>query len=265
MFKNAIFILLAIAASVVSTAADARPRHERQQTIITCNDRGCSDSRQAMPADSARAWTLPRGESRRSAKARRSVAAMRRHAAQDQGFVTCNDRGCSDNTAGRAAQFGMPAADTPFVEAGTRRSVRARAAYASAGVIGGRPAGCPHQFCGCEASLHVFGRIRPELNLAYNWIRYFPRTQPAPGMAAARGGHVMVLMSHVGGNDWLVHDGNSGGGLTREHVRSIAGYVIVDPHGSRSAGMAAPRRSHRYRNAAADDAFASEEQRPVAW
>ena len=51
-------------------------------------------------------------------------------------------------------------------------------------------------------------------------------------MAAARSGHVMVLMSHVGGNDWLVHDGNSGGGLTREHVVSISGYTIVNPRGA---------------------------------
>jgi hypothetical protein len=27
----------------------------------------------------------------------------------------------------------------------------------------------------------------------------------------------------------MVHDGNSGGGLTREHVVSIRGYVIVNP------------------------------------
>jgi hypothetical protein len=99
-------------------------------------------------------------------------------------------------------------------------------------VIGGRPAGCPHAFCGCEASLYVFGRIIPKLNLASNWIRAFPRSSPAPGMAAARNHHVMVLISHVSGRDWLVHDGNSGGHKTREHVRSIAGYVIVDPRAS---------------------------------
>jgi hypothetical protein len=45
----------------------------------------------------------------------------------------------------------------------------------------------------------------------------------------------MVLISHVSGSDWLVHDGNSGGGMTREHVRSIKGYVIVDPMASRVA------------------------------
>lgn len=54
-------------------------------------------------------------------------------------------------------------------------------------------------------------------------------------MAAVRSHHVMILMSHVDGKDWLVHDGNSGNHLTREHVRSIAGYVIVDPHGARAA------------------------------
>lgn len=102
-------------------------------------------------------------------------------------------------------------------------------------IVGGRPSGCPHAFCGCEASLYLFGRIIPSLNLASNWIRKFPRAMAAPGMAAARNHHVMVLISHVEGRDWLVHDGNSGNHLTREHVRSIAGYVIVDPHGERYA------------------------------
>lgn len=81
----------------------------------------------------------------------------------------------------------------------------------------------------------MFGEARPELYLASNWIRKFPRTAPAPGMAAARSGHVMILISPAGGNDWLVHDGNSGHGMTRRHVRSISGYIIIDPHGSRSA------------------------------
>ena len=107
----------------------------------------------------------------------------------------------------------------------------------SAGVVGGRPSGCPHAFCGCEASRYIFGKIIPKLNLAYNWIREFPRTMAAPGMAAARNHHVFVLISPAGGNDWLVHDGNSGGHLTREHVRSISGYVIVNPHAGRLASL----------------------------
>ena len=100
-------------------------------------------------------------------------------------------------------------------------------------VVGGRKSGWPRAFCGAEASAYIFGETKRELWLAYNWIRKFQRTSPAPGMAAARSGHVMVLMSHVSGSDWMVHDGNSGGHLTREHVRSIAGYVIVNPHAPR--------------------------------
>lgn len=100
-------------------------------------------------------------------------------------------------------------------------------------VIGGRPAGCPHAYCGCGASLYLFNRIRPELNLAWNWVKYFPRTTPAPRTVAANRHHVMVLLSHVSGNDWLVHDSNSGRGLTRVHVRSIRGYVIVDQSAQR--------------------------------
>ena len=98
-------------------------------------------------------------------------------------------------------------------------------------VVGGRPAGCPSRFCGCEASLYKFGRIIPGLNLASNWRR-FPRAAPAPGMAAVRSGHVMILEQQVAGNVWTVHDGNSGGHVTREHSRSLAGYTIVDPNGA---------------------------------
>lgn len=101
----------------------------------------------------------------------------------------------------------------------------------SAQVVSGRPIGCPYRFCGCGASLHLFGRIIPSLNLAANWLR-FPRAVPAPRMAAARPGHVFVLEQQIAGDVWLVYDANSGGHLTRLHARSIAGYTIVDPHGA---------------------------------
>lgn len=120
-------------------------------------------------------------------------------------------------------------------------------------VVGGRPSGCPHAFCGCEASLYTFGRVIPELNLAANWRR-FPRAMPAPGMAAVRSGHVMILQQQVAGNVWLVHDGNSGGHVTREHPRSIAGYTIVNPRGGSMFGAAAGRtreaRASRYQRLA---------------
>ena len=145
-----------------------------------------------------------------------SANATPRHKQQRQ-TIACDMRGCSDQV--KQARGARAEANT-VVDAN------------GGAVVNRRPQGCPHAFCGCEASLYLFGKIRPELNLASNWVRKFPRTSPAPGMAAARSGHVMVLMSHVEGNNWLVHDGNSGGGLTREHVRSIRGYVIVNPRGS---------------------------------
>ncbi|WP_235977371.1 hypothetical protein [Bradyrhizobium archetypum] len=115
---------------------------------------------------------------------------------------------------------------------GTAQSYRRELADVSidrAQTIGGRPAGCPRSFCGCGASLRVFGRIIPGLNLASNWLR-FPRTSPAPGMVAARRGHVFVLERHVEGDTWMAYDANSGGHATRIHARSLRGYTVVNPH-----------------------------------
>lgn len=112
------------------------------------------------------------------------------------------------------------------------RSHRRVRSYGEAGtVIGGRPAGCPYAFCGCGASIEIFGRIIPKLNLAANWPRMFPKAAPAHNTVAARRHHVMVLKTHVAGDVWIVKDYNSGGHRTRLHPRSIAGYVIVDPRG----------------------------------
>ena len=130
------------------------------------------------------------------------------------------------------SQHGQSFAQVP--EATEQRS-RAHADFgrrevqeASPQVVGGRPSGCPRSFCGCGASLRVFGRIVPELNLARNWLR-FPRTAPAPGMVAARSGHVFVLEQHVEGDTWMTYDANSGGHATRLHARSLRGYTIVNP------------------------------------
>lgn len=94
------------------------------------------------------------------------------------------------------------------------------------------PSGCPARlFCGCGAAVRVFGRPVRDLWLAANWLR-FPRAAPAPGMVAARRGHVFVLESHLGGSTWLAYDANSGRRQTRIHARSIAGFAIVNPHGA---------------------------------
>ena len=101
-------------------------------------------------------------------------------------------------------------------------------------IVGGRPAGCPHAFCGCGTSLHIFGRIIPELNLAANWRR-FPSAPCAPGMAAWRWGHVFAIESCNGDGTAVAYDPNSGYGRTRIHTVSLRGYHIVNPQGSRVA------------------------------
>jgi hypothetical protein len=129
------------------------------------------------------------------------------------------------NMSSRVNHNASVSAATADVRHESRRAVRRNT------VVGGRPAGCPHSFCGCEASRYLFGRVRRDLNLAPNWKRKFPKASPAPGMAAMHNHHVFVLISQVDGSNWLVHDGNSGRGC--EHVRSIKGYTVVDPQGTR--------------------------------
>lgn len=109
-------------------------------------------------------------------------------------------------------------------------------ARAETRIVGSRPAGCPKQFCGCALSLKLFGAIKPTLNLAANWPRKFPRTNPAPQMVAARPGHVMQLIEHRGGNKWLVWTANSCKRRTCVRERSIAGFVVVNPF-SRMASL----------------------------
>ncbi len=91
------------------------------------------------------------------------------------------------------------------------------------------PSGCPRtSFCGCGVSLKVFGKPVRNLYLAANWLR-FPRTSPAPGMVAARRGHVFYIIKVMGRDKALVYDPNSGGHRTRIHIRSLAGFQVVNP------------------------------------
>lgn len=95
-------------------------------------------------------------------------------------------------------------------------------------VIGGRPAGCPHAYCGCGLRKYL-GLNDERLNLAWNWARLFPHTAPHPGAAAVRHHHVMLLVAHVEGSIWTVRDYNGGRHLSYIHERDVSGYVFVDP------------------------------------
>lgn len=106
----------------------------------------------------------------------------------------------------------------------------AKVVHAAAEVIGGRPAGCPYQYCGCYVSLKVFGRIVPGLNLAANWGQ-FPSAAAASGMVAYRNHHVFYIASVNSDGTVVAYDGNSGRHLTRVHTVSLRGYRVVNPNG----------------------------------
>lgn len=126
-----------------------------------------------------------------------------------------------------AKAVGFGTAQNVYTPRGAPRAAR----IAAAATILPHPPGCPSRaFCGCGAAVRVFGAPVRSLWLAANWLR-FPRTAPAPGMVAARRGHVFVLEQHLGGDTWLAYDANSGRRLTRLHARSIAGFAIVNPRG----------------------------------
>lgn len=106
---------------------------------------------------------------------------------------------------------------------------RERLSSQGRGTILAHPVGCPRRlFCGCGASIEIFGRPIADLFTARAWLR-FPRSERAPRTAMVRAHHVAILRSHVSGTLWLVYDANSGGRQTRLHVRDTAGWTIVKP------------------------------------
>lgn len=117
---------------------------------------------------------------------------------------------------------------SPAVEAAGNRSF---AAADTGTIIGSRPSGCPHSYCGCGLRKYL-GLADVRLNLASNWARLMPREAgPRAGLAAVRSGHVMYIEAAAGNGQWMIRDYNSGGGLSRMHVRDVRGYVFVNPHG----------------------------------
>lgn len=94
-----------------------------------------------------------------------------------------------------------------------------------------RPEGCPVRlFCACGAAVHIFGTPRRDLWHTSAWRR-FPRASPAPGMVAVNGRHMFVIDRVLGNGMVMAYDYNSGGGKSRYHARSLAGYTIHNPRG----------------------------------
>lgn len=135
-----------------------------------------------------------------------------------------------------AAAYASPACDNNgrCVDRSVAASAGLRSA-ASAGetiIIGGRPAGCPHRYCGCGLRKHL-GLDDVRLNLAWNWAKLFPRATLRDGVAAVRPGHVLYVIRVIDRDRRVVlaRDYNSGGGLSRIHERRLSGrFVFVNPH-----------------------------------
>jgi hypothetical protein len=147
------------------------------------------------------------------------------HRAENCTMTNEGRRVCS-GSASQNAMAAVPA--VPVVDAAGNR---AYAMADAAQIIGGRPSGCPHSYCGCGLRKYL-GLEDPRLNLASNWARLFPRESgPRAGLAAVRNGHVMYIEGPAANGQWLIRDYNSGGGLSRVHVRDVRGYVFVNPRG----------------------------------
>jgi len=104
----------------------------------------------------------------------------------------------------------------------------ARASVIDGHVIGGRPHGCPHAYCGCGLARYL-GKTDKRLNLAWNWARMFPRAAPGARKAVVWRHHVALIEYMTGPNEAMLRDYNGGRGLSYLHVRSIRGAVVVDP------------------------------------
>lgn len=89
-------------------------------------------------------------------------------------------------------------------------------------IIGGRPAGCPHRYCGCGARKYL-GIDDVRLNLAWNWTKYYHGSTPV----AVWRHHVAIIERMTGPHTAILRDYNSGRGLSRIHERDIKGARIV--------------------------------------
>ena len=89
-------------------------------------------------------------------------------------------------------------------------------------IIGGRPAGAPHAYCGYAARIYL-GIDDTRLNLAWNWTKYYHGSTPV----AVWPHHVAIIIQRTGPGTALLRDYNSGGGLSRIHERSLAGARII--------------------------------------
>lgn len=86
--------------------------------------------------------------------------------------------------------------------------------FANPAQASGRPAGCPHAWCGCwlAAQFGYAGTKARELWLARNWLR-FPHTSPSVGSVAVisrggKSGHVGIVEGFDANGNPIIRSGN---------------------------------------------------------
>lgn len=181
-----------------------------------------------------------------SSAAQDASNARHRHHAGRESTNNITNNMCSYTDPGRSpcgTPTGIEQISAPLPRRTTAVRNDAIEAYALADegqIIGGRPEGCPHAYCGCGLRKYL-GLTDERLNLASYWARLFPReAAPRPGLAAVRAHHVVYIESAAGAGLWQIRDYNSGGGLSRVHVGDLRGYIFVNPsHASPSAAHVA--------------------------
>ncbi len=102
-------------------------------------------------------------------------------------------------------------------------AIPAEARNSREAIIGGRPAGCPHAYCGCALAKYL-NINDPRLNLAANWPRYYKGSR----MIAVWRHHVALVEEMISPGRALLRDYNSGRGLSRLHVRDLRGAMIIN-------------------------------------
>jgi|GEM_PF-613873 hypothetical protein len=205
-------IVLLLAAFMLTPAEAYPKRHQRQNQTYSYSQ---APDQLVLNQSGRRAGYQQTYSARRSAGHRAENCTM-----------TNEGRGVCMGATQQATMAAVPR--VPVVDAGGNR---AYAMADAAQIIGGRPSGCPHSYCGCGLRKYL-GLEDTRLNLASNWARLFPReSAPRAGLAAVRSGHVMYIEAAAGNGQWQVRDYNSGGGLSRVHVRDVRGYVFVNPRG----------------------------------
>jgi hypothetical protein len=105
---------------------------------------------------------------------------------------------------------------------------RGGASYGDEEVVS-HPAGCPTTaYCGCGASVRLYGHPVRELYPAAAWRR-FPRATCAAGRVAIWGEHHVAVILECRGNEARLWDPNSGSGLTRIHWRELPSLIVEPP------------------------------------